>query len=212
MGTLSKRTLLGKGMNGKVGPLIVTKWKAVSVVKEAPPENRTTNSPKQLVQKAKFATAIEFVRHLSGLYAITYKLNTEKMTAQNRAVGQVVSDAITGEYPDFKVDFPKVLISRGTLEPVNATVVAAAGKITWTWVPNMGLNGASQFDQSVVVVYCPERKQALYKINASTRDAGTATLDVQPFVGLTVVTYLGFTAIDQSKVSDSRFTGELLVN
>jgi hypothetical protein len=64
----------------------------------------------------------------------------------------------------------------------------------------------------VVVAYCPERKQALYKVNAGTRIAGSAVLDVQPFKGLTVVTYLAFTTLDQKKVSDSKFTGELLVN
>jgi len=212
MGTLSKRTLLGKGMKGKVGPLVVTNWKGVGVVKEAPPETRTTNSPKQVVQKAKFRTAIEFVRHLSGLYSVTYKLNAQKMTARNSAVGQIVSDAIIGDYPNFKIDFPKVLISKGTLQPVEATVAAAAGKITWTWTPNVGINGANELDQSVLVVYCPQRKQSLYKINAGTRVAGTATLDVTPFQGLTVVTYLAFTTIDQSRVSDSMFTGELLVS
>jgi hypothetical protein len=212
MGTLAKRTVLGGGINGKVGPVIVSKWKGIDVIKEAPPRNRTNNSSKQIVQKARFGTAIEFVRHLSGLYSVTYKLKAQKMTARNSAVGQIVSDAITGDYPNFQIDFPKVLVSRGTLEPVDATVAAAAGKITWTWVPNVGINGASELDQSVVVVYCPQRKQALYKINAGTRIAGTATLDVTPFQGLTVVTYLAFTAIDQGKVSDSRFTGELLVN
>lgn len=212
MGILSKRTLLGEGITGKVGPLIVTKWKDKAVLKEAPPKSRTNNSPKQLIQKAKFGTAIEFVRHLSGLFSVTYKLNSKKMTERNGAVGQIVSQAITGDYPDFKIDYPKVLISRGTLEPVNATVAATAGIITWTWAPNVGINGANELDQSVVVVYCPERKQSLYKINAGTRIAGTATLDVTPFVGLSVVTYLAFTTIDQKKVSDSRFTGELLVN
>ena len=213
MGTLSKRTLLGKGMKGKVGPLVVTDWKGISVVKEAPPETRTTNSPKQVVQKAKFRTAIEFVRHLSGLYSVTYKLNAQKMTARNSAVGQIVSDAIIGDYPNFKIDFPKVLISKGTLQTViDATVASAAGKITWTWPPNIGLNGSNELDQIVLVVYCPARKQSLYKINAGTRIAGTATLDVTPFQGLTVVTYLACTTIDQGRVSDSIFTGELLVN
>ena len=211
MGRIIKGSQLGE-FRGKVGSVIITKWKGVKVIKDVPPKNRTNNSSKQIVQKAKFSTAIEFVRHLAVLYSVTYKLKTDKMTARNGAVGQVVSDAITGEYPDFKIDFPKVLISRGTLQPVDATVAAAAGKITWTWTPNNGVNGASDLDQSVVVAYCPERKQALYKINASTRGTGSATLDVQPFLGLTVVTWLGFTTIDQSKVSDSKFTGQLLVN
>jgi len=212
MGIFSKRTVLGGGIKGKVGPVIMSKWLGKDIIKEAPPRNRINNSPKQVVQKAKFGAAIEFVRHLSGLYSVTYKLKAQNMTARNSAVGQIVSDAITGDYPDFKIDFPKVLISRGTLEPVGATVTAAAGQITWTWTPNIGINGAGETDQSVVVVYCPERKQSLYKINAGTRIAGTATLDVTPFLGLTVVTYLAFTTIDQKKVSDSRFTGELLVN
>lgn len=149
---------------------------------------------------------------LSGLVDITYKPGDQVATPSNKAVKEIVSNAITGVYPDFKLDFPKVKISRGSLQSAIATTAAAAGKITWTWVPNTDPNSVQNLDQSVIVAYCPERKQALYKINASTRANGTATLDVTPFIGLTVITYLSFTSPNQGKFSDSVFTGELVVS
>jgi hypothetical protein len=200
------------GFSGKLGPVVGAKHRGQDTMRSRPPKNRTNNSPKQLIQQAKFRLAVEFVRNLAGLYEITYKQRSGIATPRNVAVSDIVSVAIMGAYPDFQIDYSKVMISSGSLQSVQGTVSAAAGKITCTWVPNVDVNGAQASDQSVIVVYCPERKQAIYKINASTRADGTATLDVQPFVGLTVVTYLGFTSLNQSKISDSVFTGQLLVN
>ena len=200
------------GFSGKVGSVIGARHRGQQTMRSSPPRNRSNKSPKQLSQQARFGLAVELVRQLGGLYDITYKQRSGIATPRNVAVSDIVSEAITGVYPDFNIDFSKVMISSGSLQPVSANVAVAAGKITWTWVPNVDVNGAQANDQSVIVVYCPERKQAIYKINASTRGDGTATLDVQPFVGLTVVTYLGFTSLNQSKISDSVFTGQLLVN
>jgi hypothetical protein len=200
------------GFSGKVGPVVGARHRGQDTIRSKPPKNRTNNSPKQLIQQAKFSLAVEYVRHLSGLFDITYKQRAGIATPQNVAVSDIVTGAITGDYPDFKIDYPKVMISSGSLQPAPGTVAVAAGKITWTWTPNVDVNGAQANDQSVIVAYCPERKQAIYKINASTRTDGSAVLDVQPFVGLTVVTYLGFTSLNQSKISDSVFTGELVVN
>jgi hypothetical protein len=199
------------GFRGKVGAVVGTRLRGQDIMKSRGPRKRVNNSPKQLIQQAKFGIAVDFVRHLSDLVNLTYKVGDRISTPSNRAVKELVSNAITGVYPDFKLDFPKVRISRGSLQSVSATSVAAAGKITWTWVPN-GLTPVQDLDQSVIVAYCPERKQTLYKVNASTRADGTAILDVTPFIGLTVVTYLSFTSPNQSKISDSVFTGELLVS
>lgn len=200
------------GFSGKVGPVVGARHRGQDTIRSKPPKNRTNKSPKQLIQQAKFGLAVEFVRHLAGLFEITYKQRSGITTPRNEAVSDIVAGAITGEYPDFKIDYPNVMISSGSLQSVPGTVAGAAGKITWTWVPNVDVNGAQANDQSVIVAYCPERKQAIYKINASTRADGTAVLDVLPFVGLTVVTYLGFTSLNQSKISDSVFTGELIAS
>jgi len=199
------------GFRGKVGTVVGARHRGQDIMRSRGPRKRVNNSPKQRIQQVRFGLAVEFVRRLSGLVDITYKPGDQITTPGNKAVKEIVSNAITGVYPDFKLDFPKVRISRGSLQSASAKTVAAAGKITWTWEPN-GINEEQNLEQPVIVAYCPEKKQALYKINASTRSNGTAILDVTPFLGLTVVTYLCFTSPNQSKFSDSVFTGELLVS
>jgi hypothetical protein len=200
------------GFSGKCGPVVGAKHRGQDTMRSKPPKNRSNKSPKQLMQQARFGVAVEFVRHLAGLFEITYKQRAGISTPRNEAVSDIVADAIIGDYPDFRIDYSKVMISSGSLQSAAGTVAGAAGRITWTWIPNVDVNGAQANDQSVIVAYCPERKQAIYKINASTRADGTAILDVQPFVGLTVFTYLGFTSLNQSKISDSVFTGELIAS
>jgi hypothetical protein len=74
------------------------------------------------------------------------------------------------------------------------------------------MEGSENTDLSIVVIYCPETRQCRYRLYGSTREQELATLDVTPFVGKTVVTWLAFIAEDRDAVSDSVYTGQLVVS
>lgn len=200
------------GFSGKVGSVVGARYRGQNIIRSLPVRNRLNDSPKQMIQKAKFGLATGFVHQLASIYDITYKHRAGKATPRNIAISDIVVNAITGVYPDFHIDYSKVMISSGNLHFESANVTITAGKITWSWVPMPGLNGAQENDQSVIVVYCPEKKHAIYKFNAGMRGDGMAILDVQPLVGFTVVTYLGFTSLNQCLISNSVFTGQFWVN
>jgi hypothetical protein len=203
--------VLGK-FRGKVGSVVGSRWNGINYVKHKGPSTRSNNSPKQKEQQAKFLIVAKFARQLSKLLNITYKTRAHKMTAKNNAIGYILQNAITGTYPNYEIEYSKVLISRGGLEPaMNPTVSVAAGTMTWRWVNNTDMIGAENSDLSIVVIYCPETKQCRYRLYGTTRASQAATLDVTPFVGKAVVTYLAFIAEGRDAVSDSVFTGEFLV-
>jgi hypothetical protein len=210
MGKLDKG-ILG-GFNGKVGTVIGGKWRGVEYIRHKGPSKRKNNSPGQVEQQARFARAFKFVRRMSKLFKITFRNYAQQMTARNNALAVTVKEAIIGDYPNFEIDYSKVLISRGILETeLNATVTSAAGILTWKWDANEKRNGGDPKDQCIIVAFCPEYNHCAYQVHGPARSANEATLDVVPFMGKTVHTWLAFITEDGSKLSDSVFTGQLVV-
>src|SRR5690348_17124131 len=95
------------GFRGTVGTVVGARHRGQDIIRKRGPRNRVNNSPKQRIQQVRFGLAVEFVRHLSGLVDLTFKQGDKIATPSNKAVKEVVSNAITGVYPDFKLDFPK---------------------------------------------------------------------------------------------------------
>lgn len=200
------------GFKGKVGTVIGGKWKGIEYMRHKGPSTRKNNSPRQLVQQLKFALATDMVSYMSDLFKITYKSYEQQMTARNKAVSGIVTDAITGTYPDFAIDYSKVLISKGKLQTeATLSVAVTAGILTWQWKYDGKQTGANGKDRSIVVAWCPFFNHCLYVVYGPNRESNTATLDVVPFMGKTIHTWLSFITEDGSKVSNSIYTGEFVV-
>jgi hypothetical protein len=200
------------GFKGKVGTVIGGKWKGIDYMRHKGPSTRKNNSPGQLVQQLKFALATDLVSYMSDLFKITYKSYEQQMTARNKAVSGIVTDAITGTYPDFAIDYSKVLISRGKLQTEsNPSATVTTGILTWQWKYNGRQTGANGKDRSIVVAWCPFFNHCLYVVYGPNRESNTATLDVVPFMGQTIHTWLSFITEDGSRISNSIYTGELVV-
>ena len=200
------------GFKGKVGTVVGGKWRGVEYMRSKGPSKRKNNSPAQLEQQAKFALAVSFVRNMSDLFKITFKNYAQQMTARNKALAGTITKAITGVYPDFTIDYSQVLISRGGLKvELSPTLSVTGGTINWQWTFNGNQNGANPKDRTIVVVYCPDFEHCLYQVYGPTRESNGASLDVSPFSGHTVFTWLAFISEDGSKISKSLFTGQVAV-
>jgi hypothetical protein len=208
MGTIEKGYL--GGFKGLLGTAVGSKWKGKSVVKSRPPRKRTTPSTElQLQQQAKFALIIAFLKPIRTLLNQTYKKPAAGDMSGHNMAFSVNKDAITGVYPAFAIDYPKVLLSQGGLHNVDAPAAASntAGKLVFTWTDNSdGVNELIS-DMAFVAAYSEEKKRWIQKQQVATRSAGTCTLDVPVFNGKPVQTYIGFMSADRKKISDSSYTG-----
>jgi hypothetical protein len=149
---------------------------------------------------------------MSDLFRITNKSYEQQMTVGNMAVSGIVNDAITRTYPDFEINFSKVLIGRGKLNTeLSPSLTVSAGILTWQWTYNGRQTGANGKDRTIVVAWCPFFNHCLYVVYGPERESNTATLDVVPFMGKTIHAWLSFITEDGSKVSDSIYTRELVV-
>ena len=128
MGTY-KKGILGS-FSGKVGTVIGSSWNGIDYMRSLPrPSSKQATEP-QLIQRAKMGLATGFLRPISALVNVGYKSLAIKQTGFNVATAQVIADGITGLYPELTIDYPNVLISKGTLTgPWNPVVSSAGGSI-----------------------------------------------------------------------------------
>ncbi len=198
------------GFKGILGTAVGSKWKGKSVIKSRPPKKRTTPATElQLQQQARFALIIAFLKPIRTLLNLTYKKPAAGDMSGHNMAFSVNKDAVTGVFPDFVIDYPKVLLSQGGLFNADAPAAAsaAAGKLTFTWTDNSDGENELISDMAWAGAYNPETKRWVLKQKVATRNAGTFTLDVPTFSGKPVQTYIGFMSADRKKISDSQYTG-----
>ena len=197
------------GLSGRVGSFIGSAWNGTQVLK-APPRvkrNHKFTQP-QLEQQAKFKVVIEHVQQMSTLLSRTYSNIKGAKTAFNKAMANVVNNAMTGTYPDYVIDWSKVMMGSGKLfRPDHVTVVANGTTVQFTWSPETD-DKSNNLDAAVLVIYCPETRRCYYNLGRYTRSDGTGELAIPNLAGRTVHTYISFIAARGRNTSDSVYTGE----
>jgi Family of unknown function (DUF6266) len=218
MGRIKSSSLLAE-FSGTVGNVTVSRWKGKGVIKKKGVRQSTTLSQKQLVQSAKFSVAINFVKRLRKLLEITYRSQAKGMSGQNAAMKVLLPKAITGSYPSFGLDYSRIHLSPDTSElpgaPAPAAVSNNPGIIAFTWTNNTGTTAfgskAEASDKAMVVAWSDDLKKGIYNTAAGQRSDGSANLDVTPFIGLAVHTWMVFITEDQKETSLTQYLGLVTV-
>jgi hypothetical protein len=206
-----KSGILG-GFSGTVGPVVGRSWKGISVMQSKPPSKRRRSTDAQLRQMAKLRLMTPFVSPLTGLLNKTYVRAVQQMSCFNKAMSYNMRNAIIGDYPDFRINYPLVVLGVGDLlNPFNVSVQSdAEGQIRFAWPDNGGVGSARVTDKAFVAIYCEDSGRWLTRPEGPQRNAGSYTLDVTAFSGKAVHTYIGFLSADAQFVSTSLYAG--LVN
>jgi hypothetical protein len=212
MGTINKG-ILG-GFSGKVGTVIGGTWKGIAYMRSIGTNRVLNPTEKQLSQQLKFALAMRFLQPMAGLLNISFHDFAIRMTGINNALSYTLDNAITGVYPSFEIDYAEALVSRGNLPNVlGPAVTSGAGSVlTFSWTDNSGVGIAKATDKAIFVAYCPDLRQAIYTTAGGLRSDLTGELNLLPFSGLAVETWIGFISESGNIVANSIFTGEVTVS
>ena len=133
-----------KGANGafsgKVGSIIGSSWRGVDYLRGLPKKSNKPGSDLQMAQRIKFALAPLYLSPIKDILNIGFKdklLN--KTTGYNAAVKIFLTQAITGNYPDFLIDFSQVVLSKGSLSVFHGLTASLQGTdlvANWQSIPN----------------------------------------------------------------------------
>lgn len=212
MGKISQG-ILG-GVSGKVGNVVGGSWKGIDYLRILPASVANPRTPAQMDQRSKFITVINFLQPIKDFIRVGFKNYAVKMTQFNNAMSYNVKNAITGEYPDYTMDYTKALVSRGGLAPaLNGTASSTvAGLVTFEWDDNSGDGNAQSTDKALLVVYNPVKNEAVFILDGVTRVTGVQEITVPDnYSGDTVHTYIGFISEDGASVSNSKYLGAVQV-
>jgi hypothetical protein len=189
-------------------------WKGIDYMRSKSSRRNFEPTEKQQIQQLKFALTMRFLQPMAGLLNISFRDFAVMMTGMNNAFSYTISNAITGVYPSFEVDYALALVSRGDLPNVLAPAVTsdAGSLLTFSWTDNSGVGIAKATDQAILVAYCPTVRQAIYTTIGGVRSDLTGELNVLPFSGLAVETWIGFISDNGWNIATSIFTGEVTVS
>ncbi|SOD14338.1 DUF6266 family protein [Pedobacter xixiisoli] len=200
--------------SGTVGTVVGSSWRGIHYMRGKSTSRRQTSTFKQDEQRARFQLMVRFVRQLSPIIEIGFKRLANQMTASNAALSYNLKNGISGTYPNFSIAYNMVLLSRGDLPTAVTPSAAAAGtQMTFNWTDNSGNGKALGTDLCVIAIYCPQLNMTICNSlnDGVTRADQTLSINVPAFAGQEVETYISFFSANGKEVSDSFYTGTVLV-
>jgi hypothetical protein len=211
MGTI-KKGIIG-GFSGTVGPVIGSSWKGKPYMKTRPEKVANPRSEKQLDHRGKFTAAIQFLRPLKNFLRAGFVEMAMDKTAYNAAMSYIYHHAVRGVYPDFEIDYPRVLVSQGTLAGAwNPEVAASDGQVHFSWQNNADNMQVMDSDKALLLVYSPALQKAVSIVGGNTRDSGSQSVPLpEVFIGDTLHCYLAFQDSDATAASTSQYLGSIVI-
>lgn len=212
MGTI-KKGIIG-GFSGKVGPVIGSSWKGKPYMKARAAKVANPRTSKQLNHRGRLTTAVRFLSPLKEFLRAGFIEQAIDQTAFNAATSYHYRHAVMGTYPDFTIDYPRVLVAQGSLAVAwNPEVKAADGHIHFSWQNNADNMEVMDSDRALLLVYNPARRKAISMVGGNTRDSGHQSVELPDlFIGDVVHCYLAFQSSDQSAASTSQWLGTIVAN
>ena len=172
-----------KGANGtfsgKVGSVIGSSWRSIDYIRSLPKKSSKEATKDQVAQRTKFAMAPVYLRPIKDILNIGFgDKNLNKTTGYNAAVKIFLTQAIQGDYPDFSVDFSKIVMSKGSLSVFHSLGFTLTGNdlvLTWQSI----LNRYNAFtDDSLMVIVFNETKMMYLIYEDMTRIDLTYTINM----------------------------------
>lgn len=202
------------GFTGRTGSLVgyrkKGKWIMAAVKATATKEPTVL----QLNQRIKFGKMTSWLSWVAEFINIGFKGYDAEMSAMNAAVSYNLEHAITGIAPNFAIDYPEVVLSRGRLAGASFAAVGSGTGIAveYTWVANIGSGSWKATDRATFVVYNPTKDEYVMLIGAAARSALTFEMQLPPeFSGDTIQCWMAFVSVDGKLVSTSNYVGALII-
>ncbi len=199
------------GLSGKVGNVIGGSWKGIDYIRIKPKSVANPRTEGQVNQRNKFTITLEFLQANKDFIKVGYKSYANKKTEFNAAMSYLLGNAITGVAPDFTIDYPLALLSRGSLSGAfnPTTDLSTASQVSFYWDDNSVESNANTADKAMVLVYNPSKKESIYILDGAERTTGTQVVSLpNSYTGDSVELFMAFVSDDGYVVSNSVYLGQ----
>lgn len=219
MGTI-KTGILGN-VSGKVGNVVGGTWKGINYLRAVSAGKNSSNSELQVNQRLKFSTVTKFLQPINEFIRVGYRAQAVKMTPFNAAFSYNFRNALTGEFPDYSINYPLAMVSRGNLTGATnpGCTSTEALKVTLNWETTSGNGLSSETDTAIYVVFNDSKKEAVYSLNGGLRADGSMVVNLpSSYSGDIVHCYIAFMTLNsflggqaRNSISNSSYAGSTVV-
>ena len=198
----------------KFGTAVFSKQFGKNTMRTKPIEVSNPKTVLQKQQRSKFTLMVALSRMFLPFIRIGFKQVATSMSQFNMFMKNNIKEVISGTYPNYTIDFTKLIVSKGTLMGVDGgTAAAAAGRlINIAWVDNSGTGDALETDKALQLVINYDKGTVLQDTIGKTRlDVASALTAPASWVGDDVHVYLAFRDEAGYKVADSSYLGTVTI-
>ncbi|WP_316840514.1 DUF6266 family protein [Pedobacter gandavensis] len=200
------------GFSGRVGNLVGYILHGKPVVRvighstKALTPARKANCEKMTVVNEFLRAHLNFIR--TGFRLIT--AGTDR-NFYNEAVSYNKKYALQGTYPNITMDYPKALVSMGSLLPAGKTeIFKHEHGIEFKWEVPADLLWEHRNDRAMLLIHFPEAKVSTAVMSGSRRHEGGEVVAIDPsLAGSRIEAYISFVNEDGTEISDSIHAGSL---
>lgn len=203
------RGILG-GVSGKLANIVGARWKGIDYIRAKPQSVANPRTQLQVNQRTKFALVLRFLQPNLNFVKIGYKNFAVKKSQFNSAMSFILNNAITGNYPDYLIDYTVALLSRGNLATAlnPQFAVSIPGQVKFTWEDNSTNGNAQATDKAMVVVYNPAKGESVYITEGATRADLTQTVIIPSnYSGDDIEMFISFKNAEETQLSNSIYIG-----
>lgn len=197
--------LLGE-LSGKIGNLVSYNLKGKNVVRRIGKSSKAATTA-QLTVRQKITVVNKFLRATIGIINVGFELEVAGtyQNSYNAATSYNAKNATHGEYPNISMDYSKVLISKGTLEPARNPQANLNGSLlTLNWELSDDLDWGIKNDRTMLLIYCPQLNLSTYVLSGARRSSGTDDLELPAeYIGKELQIYIAFKSSNGKSISDS---------
>ena len=192
------------------GPAVFSTQFGKNTMRTKPLDVKNPNTINQKQQRARFSLMVGLSRTLMSLIRITFKEVAKEMSQYNSFMQSNLPNAVSGNYPDFTIDYNRLVVAKGTLLGVqNGAVSPENGFIVdMTWNDNSDdINGTST-DYAVGLVINESKNEIVQDLTSKARADQNLRITVpSTWANDTVHVFLAFKAINSDATSNSKYLG-----
>lgn len=202
------------GFRNKVGTVIGRKFRDMDLIVGPYRESTKPETKGEILQQNRFRMINHFLNYLKSVVGPGFKQYAKKKSALNAAHSYNYGHAFIEEEGVLKLNFPKMVYSRGNVSIPNcpSVVLSAPEQLTFTWLPE----GENQFtrgnDKASFVVWMEKSDKPLILIDAAPRSALEFSMEIPGNLGIeTLHCYMSFKNATGKLVSNSFYVGAVEV-
>lgn len=198
------------GLSGILGNAVGYEMNGQYILRSRPKKSTKPPSEKQLASRERMRIVNGVLNRLTEFvklgFAETAKHQT--FTAYNAAVAYQLKHAITGDYPNYEIDFSKLRVTEGEINThgLNPSVSLQDDMLLFSWTPSTGYPASTE--HVMLLAYAPAIEQSVYNLCGAKRRTGQDSLKLpEGWQQQRIETYLAFRSETNSQCSNSIYLG-----